>query len=202
MAGFWSAVAFAELELPAPLSWGVVKGLLLRNLRYWSRQRDILTHSGLLTIGYGYPNQFLSENYNSPGSTYWFMLGFVALAVPESHPFWSSEELPYPYPAASPLAVLAHPMHIITHQGGHTFLLSSGQACHYPVRASESKYGKFAYSSAFGYSVPTGAYSVESIGGDNVLALSEDQGETWRVRRQPLNATLESKDGVPVLVAS
>ncbi|RVX65925.1 hypothetical protein B0A52_10232 [Exophiala mesophila] len=203
MAGFWSAVAFADLELPAPLSWGVVKGLLLRNLRYWSQQKDILTHSGLLTIGYGYPNQFLSENYNSPGSTYWFMLGFVALAVPESHPFWRAEELDYPVSDIPPLAILPHPMHIISHFGGHTFLLSSGQACHYPVRASESKYGKFAYSSAFPYSVPTGGYSLESIGGDNTLALSDDSGETWRVRRQPVNARIEYKDGgVPVLVAS
>src|SRR5882757_1580960 len=92
MAGFWAAVAFAEVELEPPLTWGVVKGLLLRNLRYWSQQKDILTGSGTFTIGFGYPNQFISENYNSPGSTYWFMLSFAALALPESHEFWQSKE--------------------------------------------------------------------------------------------------------------
>jgi len=70
MAGFWGAVAFADLELPAPLTWGVVKGLLLRNLRYWTKQKEILTSDGTLSIGYCYPNQFMSENYNSPGCTY------------------------------------------------------------------------------------------------------------------------------------
>jgi hypothetical protein len=67
MAGFWGAVAFADLELPEPLTWGVVKGVLLRNLRYWTKQKEILTPEGTLSIGYLYPNQFMSENYNSPG---------------------------------------------------------------------------------------------------------------------------------------
>jgi hypothetical protein len=201
MAGFWAAVAFADLELEAPLGWGVVKGVLLRNLRYWSQQKDILNGSGILTIGYGYPNQFISENYNSPGSTYWFMLSFAALALPESHAFWQSEEQAYPSNSIPPVLPLEHPMHIMVKRGGHTFLLSSGQMCHYPMRASESKYGKFAYSSAFGYSVPTGGYFVEAIGGDNVLALSDDAGETWKVRRKTLNARLETIEGTPVLVS-
>jgi hypothetical protein len=190
------------LELDPPFTRGVVKGLLLRNLRHWSRQKDILTHSGLLTIGYNYPNQFLSENYNSPGSTYWFMLGFVALALPESHAFWQAKEEPFPAASIPQVVALKHPLHIMVNKGGHTFLLSSGQACHYPVRASESKYGKFAYSSAFGYSVPTGGYFVEAIGGDNMLALSEDEGESWKVRKQPLDARLETIDGSPILISS
>lgn len=201
MAGFWAAVAFADLELEPPLTWGVVKGVLLRNLRYWSQQKDILNGSGLLTIGYGYPNQFISENYNSPGSTYWFMLSFAALALPESHAFWSSREEPYPSDSITPILPLEHPLHIMINRGGHTFLLSSGQMCHYPMRASESKYGKFAYSSAFGYSVPTGGYFVEAIGGDNVLALSDDAGETWKVRRKTLNARLETIESIPLLVS-
>ncbi|KAJ9639063.1 hypothetical protein H2204_003971 [Knufia peltigerae] len=203
MAGFWAAVAFAGLELEPPLTWGVVKGLLLRNLRYWSLQRDILATTGTFNIGYTYPNQFMSENYNSHGSTYWFMLSFACLAVPESHPFWTSKEEPFPSPSIPEIVPLKHPRHIMIRRGGHTFLLSSGQMCHYPMRASESKYGKFAYSSAFGYSVPTGGYFVEAIGGDNTIALSDDAGETWRVRKKPINARLEiMEDNYPVLISS
>jgi hypothetical protein len=201
MAGFWAAVAFADLELEPPLTWGVVKGVLLRNLRYWSHQKDILNGSGILTIGYGYPNQFLSENYNSPGSPYWFMLSFAALALPESHAFWQCKEEPFPSKSIPSMLPLEHPLHIMVRRGGHTFLLSSGQMCHYPMRAAESKYGKFAYSSAFSYSVPTGGYFVEAIGGDNVLALSDDGGESWKVRRRPLNARLETFEGTPVLIS-
>jgi hypothetical protein len=200
MAGFWAAVAYADLELEAPLSWGVIKGLLLRNLRYWSSQQDSLNGAGILTIGYNYPNQFLSENYNSPGSPYWFMLSFAALALPQTHPFWQAKEEPYPS-RLPPVLALDHPKHIMVQSGGHAFLLSSGQMCHYPMRAAESKYGKFAYSSAFGYSVPTGGYFVEAIGGDNILALSDDDGESWKVRRKPLNARLDTIQGSPVLIS-
>jgi hypothetical protein len=30
---FWGALAYTEVELPAPLTWGMVKGLVLRHLR-------------------------------------------------------------------------------------------------------------------------------------------------------------------------
>jgi hypothetical protein len=202
MAGFWSAVALADLELPAPLTWGVVKGLLLRNLRWWTQQPDILTHQGTLTIGYCYPNQFTSENYNSPGSPYWFMLSFLALACPDSHPLWQAEEEAYPAASLSTMVALKQPNHIMVRMGGHTFLLSSGQRCHYPMRAAQSKYCKFAYSSAFGYSVPTGGYFVQAIGGDNMLALSDDEGETWKVRGNALNARIEDREGALVLISS
>lgn len=205
MAGFWSAIAFADVELPAPFTWGVVKGLLLRNLRWWSRQADILTPQGTLSIGFTYPNQFMTENYNSPGSPYWFMLGFAALALPASHPFWTSTEESYPSSLPKVVA-LERPMHIMVNSGGHRFLLSSGQLCHYAVRAAEAKYGKFAYSSAFGYSVPTGSYNLESIGHDNMIALSDDKGETWKQRKLPINdvksARLEAVEGSPVLISS
>ncbi|KAK5200092.1 hypothetical protein LTR92_000633 [Exophiala xenobiotica] len=202
MAGFWSAVAFADLELDPPFTWGVVKGLLLRNLRYWRKQKDILNEAGTFNIGYTYPNQFMSENYNSHGSTYWFMLSFACLALPESHPFWTSIEEPFPASSISQVVPLKHPKHIMIKRGGHTFLLSSGQMCHYPMRASESKYGKFAYSSAFGYSVPTGGYFVEAVGGDNMIAVSDDAGDTWKVRRKTINARLEMKDNSPVLIST
>lgn len=203
MAGFWSAVAFADLDLPAPLSWAVVKGLLMRNLRWWTSQPNILTPQGTLTIGYCYPNQFTSENYNSPGSPYWFMLSFIALACPQDHPFWQAKEAPYPSTATGfpQIVKLDQPKHIIIHEGGHTFLLSSGQQCHYPMRAAESKYGKFGYSSAFGYSVPTGGYFLPAVGGDNMLVLSDDEGETWKVRRVPLDARIEEREGKPVLMS-
>ena len=201
MAGFWSALAFAEVELPAPLTWGVVKGILLRNLRWWTTQKEILTPQGTLSIGYSYPNQFMSENYNSPGSPYWFMLSFVPLALPKDHAFWKAQEEPYPAQSLPQVVTLKYPRHILIRKGGHTFLLSSGQRCHYPVRASESKYGKFAYSSAFGYSVPTGNYFVEAVGGDNMLSLSDDDGDTWKLRRLTLNARIEPEAGGPVLVS-
>jgi len=137
--GFWSALAFADVEPPAPLTWGMAKGLLLRNLRWWSQHPHIFQPNGMLNIGYTYPNYYLAEPYNSPGSPYWCMLAFAALAQPAEHPFWSCEEEAHPF--ASPeksllpaVKALKHPLHIMVHKGGHTFMLSSGQKCHYPLK--------------------------------------------------------------------
>ncbi|KAJ5175374.1 uncharacterized protein N7482_001251 [Penicillium canariense] len=202
MVGFWGALGFADVELPEPLTWGVVKGILLRNFRWWATQKDIFNNDGTLNLGYSYANSYLTENYNSPGSPYWCCLSFIPLALPETHPFWTSEEEPYPTAALPEIVALKYPKHIAIRRGGHSFLLSSGQACHYPMRATHAKYGKFAYSSAFGYSVPTGSYQLEQYAPDSMLALSDD-GEFWKTRRLAENAHFEEpgQDGLPVLVS-
>ncbi|CDO76195.1 hypothetical protein BN946_scf185037.g18 [Trametes cinnabarina] len=191
MSSFWGALAFADVELPAPLTWGAVKGLQLRNLRFWARQAGAYNVDGTFTIGYCYPNHNMTENYNSPGSPYWFCKSFITLALPESHPFWASPEEPYPAALLTTVKPLYKPLHIATNLGGHTYILSSGQQCSYPVKQSAAKYGKFAYSSAFGYSVPSGNLTLEELAADSALALSEDDGETWKVRRDTREARIE-----------
>jgi len=190
MSSFWGALAFADVELPAPLTWGVVKGLQLRNIRYWTKQPGAYYSDGTLTIGYCYPNHNMTENYNSPGSPYWCCKSFITLALPDTHPFWAAKEEPYPEVLRGTKA-LSYPLHIVCNSGGHTFLLSSGQQCSYPVKQSAAKYGKLAYSSAFGYSVPVGNGTLEELGGDNTLALSDDNGETWKCRRATREARVE-----------
>ncbi|USW48654.1 hypothetical protein Slin15195_G019730 [Septoria linicola] len=203
---FWSAFAYADVEPPAPLSWGVIKGLFLRNLRWWSKHPHIFQPNGMLNIGYTYPNYYLAENYNSPGSSYWCMLAFACLAVPASHPFWSNEEEAHPFTqTTSPLPrikELHQPKHILVHSGGHTFLLSSGQKCHYPLKATQAKYGHFAYSASFGYSVPTGSYTLEQYVPESALAFSDDDGEIWKMRREVEDAcfTMQlAKGALPML---
>ncbi|TFK69347.1 hypothetical protein BDN72DRAFT_616247 [Pluteus cervinus] len=191
MSSFWGALAFADVELPAPLTWGVIKGLQLRNIRYWVKQPGAYYPDGTVTIGYVYPNHNMTENYNSPGSPYWCCKSFVTLALPETHPFWVAKEEPYPESLKGTIKILKNPLHIMTNVGGHTYLLSSGQQCSYPVKQSAAKYGKLAYSSAFGYSVPVGNGTLEELGGDNTLALSDDAGETWKCRRETKEARFE-----------
>ena len=205
-AAFWGAFAFADVEPPAPLTWGSIKGLLLRNLRWWSKHPHIFQSNGMLNVGYTYPNYYLAENYNSPGSPYWCMLAFAPLALPATHPFWSSQEELHPFehtPSPLPsIKALKYPMHIMVNKGGHTFLLSSGQKCHYPLKATQAKYGHFAYSSAFGYSVPTGGYTLEQFVPESALALSDDGGEMWKMRREVENAEITERDGLPVLYST
>lgn len=211
-AGFWSAAAFAEVILPAPINdWGVVKGLLLRHFRWWSDKHDMFNIDGTLTIGFTYPNMYMSEDYNSPQSPYWCMKSFVTLGLPPSHAFWTAEERPLPLPAkpTNVTAIISPPKHIISNTGNHHFLLSAGQFCPWPLKATEAKYGKYAYSSHFGFSVPTGSSVLAQMAPDSTLALSKDDGDTykvpWKVHRYSIDEALlvnceqGTKEKVPVL---
>ncbi|KPM41256.1 hypothetical protein AK830_g5274 [Neonectria ditissima] len=200
MVSFWGSLAYAGVELPEPLTWGMVKGIVLRNLRWWQTQHDIWTSSGTLSIGYSYPNMYMAENYNSPGSPYWSCLAFICLAVPEDHPFWTSKE-EIASGVIPRIKSLAHPGHIMSYLGGHCMLLSSGQACSYPMKGTHAKYGGFAYSSAFGYSVPPGVFSLEQYSLASQLGLSDDGGEYWKTRRLCEKAGIEYLGGKPVLVS-
>jgi hypothetical protein len=179
-AGFWSAVAFAEIDLPSPLNdWGVVKGLLLRHFRWWSDKHDIFNVDGCLNIGFAYQNYYMCEDYNSPQSVYWALKSFLAIGLPEDHPFWTAKEKPLPDDSAVATSV-DPPMHIVCNPTNHHFLLSAGQFCPWPLKATEAKYCKFAYSSHFGFSVPTGTL-IQQLAPDSTIAVSKDGGDTWRV---------------------
>ncbi|GKT58670.1 hypothetical protein ColTof3_06009 [Colletotrichum tofieldiae] len=200
MVSFWGALAYAGVELPAPLTWGMVKGIVMRHLRWWQTQHEMWSPSGTLTVGYSYPNMYMAENYNSPGSPYWACLAFICLAVPEDHPFWTSEEEQV-WGVIPKIKALEQPGHIMSNVGGHCMLLSSGQACSYPMKGTHAKYGGFAYSSAYAYSVPPGLFSLEQYALASQLGLSDDGGEYWKTRRLSQYAAIETRDDKPVLVS-
>ncbi|MCE5342044.1 MAG: DUF2264 domain-containing protein, partial [Eubacteriales bacterium] len=66
---FFSAAALAG-AVSETVDYGVLKHLLLSNMRQWF-QKPIFTRDGVLTIGYGYPDLLMAEGYNAPGSPYW-----------------------------------------------------------------------------------------------------------------------------------
>jgi len=129
------------------------------------------------------------------------MKAFLCLAVPASHSFWASKELPFPSIPA--IKALPDPSHLMCNRGGHTFLLSSGQFPHYAMRHGPAKYSKFAYSASFGFSCPTGVMDLEQLSADSMIALRDASpgvescdGETWRVRRVPIGAKIVGR-GTP-----
>ncbi|OCF41601.1 hypothetical protein I317_04613 [Kwoniella heveanensis CBS 569] len=192
-----SCMVLADIEPPAPLTWGHLKGLILRHLRYWNDAEGIFRSDSTLNVGYRFDCMNMTENYNAPGSPYWCMKAFLCLAAPASHPFWKSEELPWPKDTLALTKALPDPSHIMCRQGDHTFLLSSGQAPHYAMRHGPAKYCKFAYSSAFGFCCPTGDMDLGQLAPDSMLALRDASdgvescdGETWRVRRNPIDSKI------------
>lgn len=172
--GIWGALAFADVE---GLPWGVIKGHFLRHLRWWSKL-PIANRDGILSIGFGYPNLFMSESYNSAGSPYWALKAFLPLALPADHPFWAAEEEEAGFDDKP--VPLKHPGMVSFHTPGNVVVLSSGQQ-NWQMRAGAEKYSKLVYSSRYGFSVEVDERAYPQGVFDGALAFSDD-GRHYRTR--------------------
>lgn len=196
--GFFAALAVAHVDhMPEPLSNpGAIKGFLLRHLRWWAAHSgDIFYQDGTMSIGYLYPNMYMCEDYNSPQSVYWSLKSLIVIILAADDPFWTSNEIPYPKLVSHrpdptddqqnmiSVEKVSGPLQILCNHamGAHHFFLNPAQFVGWPMKASQAKYCKFAYSSAFGFSVPTGPL-IQQIAPDNMLTLSRDGAETWAVK--------------------
>src|SRR5690606_35028018 len=82
------------------------------------------------------------------------------------------------------------PRQIVVNDPFHHYLLSSGQSTTKPFKARDAKYGKLAYSSAFGFSVPSGPL-LHQTAPDSTLAIRYSWDDTWRVRSSPQQIRLD-----------
>jgi hypothetical protein len=176
MSSFWGALAWADVE--SDLSWGQVRGLSMRHLRWWT-DKAISDRDGVLSVGFTYDNRRLAESYNSAGSPYWSMKAFGALAAPADHSFWTSAEEPQA-PLDAPV-VLADAGQVIARDGTQAVILPARRAAalDFPEQAA-AKYRKFAYSSVFGFSGDVGD-TYGQVHTDSMLALTDVDGNR-RVR--------------------
>jgi hypothetical protein len=175
-AAFWSAAAFAGLEVYSP---GIVKGLVLRHLRWWMQQQPF-DRDGVLSVGYSYPNLIMAEDYNAPGSPYWALKTVLVLALAENSAFWQAKEEtlpPRPSPHCIPKAA-----QILVHQPNHLWMLTSGQLERNNFVNTEAKYCKFAYSTRYAFNVERGRFGLAHASPDSMLLLSE-KDNYWRGRR-------------------
>ncbi|WP_026675338.1 DUF2264 domain-containing protein [Alkalihalobacterium bogoriense] len=176
---FWSAMVFAEVE---EFSYGEMKGIILKNLRWWLSQ-PIFHQDGTLSIGYAYPNLVMAENYNSPGSPYWGLKTFLILALDDHHPFWQAEE--QELPRLQPMSV-QKPAHLVVcrqEETGHVAAFNSGHPFTNDHTHTSAKYEKFVYSTFFGFSVPRAEWGLGQGAFDSMLAVSEGDG-LFRVKRK------------------
>ncbi|SFF17403.1 hypothetical protein SAMN05216251_109105 [Actinacidiphila alni] len=190
---FWGALPYAGVDA---VPYGEAKGLLLRHLRWWRERSALTSPGGLLSIGYGYPQPALAEQYNSPGSPYWAAKAFLPLALPADHAFWTVPE----EPAADLPDALAQPDAgaVLLRSGGDATLLSGRQYNHW-ARGGSAKYAKFAYSTRFGFSVPVDGLGPEPAAYDSVLAVSDDAGDAprhFRIREDQDDPAVEDGNTV------
>lgn len=174
---FFAACALAGVTTE-DIGWGELKGLLLRNLRFWLAQ-PIFDRDGILTIGYGYPNLIMAEGYNAPGSPYWAMKVFAVLALPEEHPFWQAKEKPYTPPARfcdEQVRLL------LTRDAANRQVVAYTAGNHaYEHMHEDEKYEKFAYSTKFAFSVVKEAGTLGKGAFDSMLALKGEK-DLWHAR--------------------
>ncbi|WP_119392392.1 DUF2264 domain-containing protein [Taklimakanibacter lacteus] len=173
-AAYFGGFAFADEEA---MPWGQLKGFYLRHLRWWSRL-PISAPGGLLDIGYGYGNPLIAEEYNSPQSPYWALQAFLPLALPATHPFWQSAEMPSPQ-RKKPKALKQAGM-IIANPKGDAIALVSGRFVP-DYRFGAEKYAKFAFSARYGFSIEGNLRRFDRATLDNMIGFSED-GRYFRVR--------------------
>lgn len=193
--------------------------MVLRHLRWWSKHPNIFNTDGTPNIGYAYPNMHMAEDYNSPQSVFWCLKTFIVVGLGDSDSFWASKEMPHPMTTisscklkgedgTSQVQLARPPRHMLCNTAVHHFLLSSGQSTRKRFRGREAKYGKFAYSSAFTFSVPCGQF-LEQVAPDSTLAVSSSSDEEdpgWKVRWDPYDVRSEifqfEGHNVPTLMSS
>ena len=175
---FWAAMAFSDTDCPE-LGWGGMKHLWLGNLRSWLKM-PVFDRGGCLTVGYGYPNLIAAEGYNAPGSPYWALKTFFALAVPESHPFWQAEEKEVSLPAVflDPQVRL-----LLTRDPENRQVVAYTAGNHgWEHMHEDEKYEKFAYSTHFGFSVTKESTTLSKGAYDSMLAVKRAGRDLWHVR--------------------
>ncbi len=146
---------------------GVMKGLIVRHLRDWLA-KPVFDRDDILTIGYGYPNLIMAENYNGPGSAYWAMKTFAFLMLPDDHPFWRADA--EPMPALMEQIALPHADMLIRRYQNHTTAFVPGVFSPAGHGGSPAKYGKFAYDTRFAFSVAKSSFALSEAGPDSMLA--------------------------------
>lgn len=141
-----------------------IKSLIHKNLNFW------FSKDKLFTIGYGYSNLLLSEDYNATGSPMWSMKTMVILSLPDNHDFWKIEEKNINF--LDDMYVSQKSGLLFVTGNFHHYALSANQYSKNKILQHMSKYGKFCYSTAFGWNLSRDVEGIENFAVDNALAIS------------------------------
>ena len=148
-----------------------MKGLIVRNFRWWLEQK-IFDRDGILTIGYCYPQMYMAERYNAPGSPYWGMKSFILLALPDDHPFWAAQA--EPMPALDALKPMPHANMLVARRKGRVTAYAAGVNEGHGHGQFPEKYAKFAYDTRFGFCASRSREVIWQAAPDSMLAFVID----------------------------
>lgn len=170
---FWSMFIVSGEYQRSQWSLGELKGVILRNFRWWSKHDFVYQRDHLQAVGYGYPNLVMSEDYNSPASPMWSFKAFSILLLPAEHAFWQVKEEPFPNLSTRIDQPHAGFKGIFAAAKKDRIVLSNRQFSANPLLLHRSeKYSKFAYSTLFGFNVTRDNGRIELFAADSTLALA------------------------------
>ena len=182
---FWAAAAFTGIEV---LPMAQVKYLLLQHFGYWSKQA-IQKSDGILSIGYGYENFYMSERYNGPGSPYWCFKSFIVLGLEATADFW--QLVPQSPERTSRRFIPAANMLVTNTANKNVQLYPTGQWA--MLGHAAEKYSKLVYSEKFGYSVSRGNRGLAEGAFDNCLAVAEKNDPHFISKEETLSSVVTEK---------
>ena len=196
---FWAACIWAGLE---PLPLPVMKGLIVRNFNWWLGQK-MFDRDGILTIGYCYPQMYMAERYNAPGSPYLGMKSFLLLALPDDHPFWSAEAAPMP--ALERLKPMPYANMLVQRRAGRVTAYAAGVNEGHGHGQFPEKYAKFAYDTRFGFCASRSREVLNQAAPDSMLAFVIDDNvfarkvsKTWEIEAGAVTAQWSPFPGIEV----
>lgn len=184
---FWSALVVTKAYQSSHFSLEQLKGLIMRNFEFWQQQPITLPNEHNLSIGYGYQQALMAEDYNAPGSPMWAFKPFILFELPTDDAFWQVKSAPL---SKSKLVTQPAPGFQIASDIDQTTALSARQFPKNPaLYQGAEKYSKFAYSSYFGFNVSHGGPGLAQKAIDSTLAISLP-GHDMYTSRQTIDQTI------------
>lgn len=156
-----------------PLSIGQIKGIIYRNIDYWSKL-EIVNHDRIFTIGWGYENLNVAEDYNSQGSPYWIFKGFFFMALEDSHPFWKT--IIEPLPIKEKTKPLPHAFMLAHTLEDESIIYPCEQYVLFEPGNVIDKYCKFAYSSKYTFNISLDNYTLPRTAIDSQMGIVDESG--------------------------
>ncbi|MDA3800252.1 MAG: DUF2264 domain-containing protein [Kiritimatiellae bacterium] len=147
-------LTWAQYADISPLSPGLSRRIASGNLKYFFQNDNssIISQDDLLLPGYIDYSPNLLETYNDQGSACWSSTAFIALALPENHPFWSDTEEPLPADKNQNIICrIDGPKFLIQQNEGHARLFCFEQPRTSPAWQLSIKYGQQVFDGALGF---------------------------------------------------
>jgi len=105
---------------------------------------------GVLSMGWYGPWRKLAQSYSGPGSPYWACKGLLGLALPETHPVWTTPEEPLPADTTDTVVAMPVPGWLVSSADGIQRVINHGtdHSTSGSAQADSPLYAHLSYSTA------------------------------------------------------